>query len=231
MYYYRAMNTSDVPATEPQPGKQPIRYVLFVCNHNAGRSQMAQAFFERYGPDDMRAESAGTEPAREVWPAVVEAMSEVGIDIAGRRPKKLTMEMQLHADWAITMSCGDACPYVATMVEAWDIPDPAGRPIEEVRAIRDGIEAHIRKLIGERIEAIRTDRTAHELRLTRLLPMLADEFAVTKPAEEIRACADAVLEKFDGAHVRTHIMTLAHRQTRECLRRDTCDLLPAREGS
>jgi len=215
----------DVPSTEQQPGERPIRYVLFVCNHNAGRSQMAQAFFERYGPEDVRAESAGTEPAPEIWPPVVEAMREVGIELAERKPKKLTIEMQLHADWAITMGCGDACPYVATRVEAWDIPDPAGRPIEDVRAIRDGIEAHIRELIGDRLEAIRTDRTAHEMRLTRLLPMLAKEFGDTKPAEEIRACADAVLEKFDGARVRTHIMTLAHRQTRECLRKDTCDLL------
>ena len=163
---------------------------------------MAQAFFERYGPEDVRAESAGTEPAQEIWPAVVEVMREVGIDIAGRRPKRLTVEMQIHADWAITMGCGDACPYVATMVEAWDVPDPAGRPIEEVRAIRDGVEAHIRELIEERLDAIRTDRTAHELRLTRLLPMLADEFADTKPAEEIRACADAVLAGFDGTHHR-----------------------------
>ena len=225
------MNTGDGPITEQQPDKRPIRYVLFVCNHNAGRSQMAQAFFERYGPEDVRAESAGTEPATEIWLPVVEAMREVGIDLDGREPKKLTLKMQLHADWAITMGCGDACPYVATAVEAWDIPDPAGRPIEDVRAIRDGIEAHVQELIAQRLDAIRTDRTAHELRLTRLLRLLADEFAEAKPAEEIRACADAVLEKFDGARVRTRIMTLAHRQTRECLRRDTCALLTAPEGS
>ena len=139
--------------------------------------------------------------------------------------------MQLHADWAITMGCGDACPYVPTMVEAWDIPDPADKPIEDVRAIRDGIEAHIRELIEQRLDAIRSDRTAHALRLTRLLPLLADEFADTKPAEEIRVCADAVLGGFDGVPVRTHIMTLAHRQTRECLRQDTCDLLATQEGS
>jgi arsenate reductase len=189
---------------------------------------MAQAFLERYGPDDVRAESAGTEPSREVWPPVVEAMREVGFDLEQRRPKKLTLEMQLHADWAITMGCGDACPYVASTVEAWDIPDPAGRPIEDVRAIRDRIDARVQELITDRLDAIRTDRTVHELRLTRLLPMLAREFGETKPAEEIRACADAVLERFDGARVRSHIMTLAHRQTRECLRWDTCDLLTAR---
>ena len=224
------MNASDL-STEEQRGEQSIRYVLFVCNHNAGRSQMAQAFFERYGPEDVRAESAGTEPAPEIWPPVVEVMREAGFDLSARKPKKLTLEMQLHADWAITMGCGDACPYVPTIVQAWDIPDPAGRPIEEVRAIRDGIQAQIRELIAVRLQAIRADRTAHEFRLRRLLPMLAEEFAATRSPEEIRACADAVLEGFDGARVRSHVMILAHRQTRECLRRDTCDLTAALEGS
>ncbi len=118
-----------------------VKHVLFVCNHNAGRSQMAQAFFERYAPDDVRAESAGSSPARQVWPEVVEAMREVGIDLSERKPKKLLLEMQLHADWAVTMGCDDACPYVPTIVEAWSIPDPAGLPLEEVHAIRDSIEA------------------------------------------------------------------------------------------
>jgi len=224
------VSTSDV-TTEDGRGEQPVRHVLFVCNHNAGRSQMAQAFFERYGPEDVRAESAGTEPAPEIWPPVVQAMSEAGFDLAARKPKKLTLEMQLHADWAITMGCGDACPYVPTMVEAWDIPDPAGRPIEDVRAIRDGIQEQIRELIAIRLDAIRSDRTAHELRLARLLPMLDEEFAATRSREEIRACADAVLAGFDGARVRSHVMTLAYRQTRECLRRDTCDLIAAKEAS
>ena len=214
-----------MPTDEARDEQRPIRYLLFVCNHNAGRSQMAQAFFERYGPEDVRAESAGTEPVPEVWPVVIEAMREVGIDISGRRPTKLLLEMQLHADWAITMGCGDACPYVPTSVEAWDIPDPAGRSIEDVRAIRGGIEDHVRELIAERLESIRTDRTSHQIRLARLLPMLADEFADIKPAEEIRSCADAVLHSLDGARVRSHILTLAHRQTRECLRQQTCHLL------
>jgi arsenate reductase len=214
------MDSDEDPAAQRQ-----LRYVLFVCLHNAGRSQMAQAFFERDSPEDVVAESAGTEPADEISPVVVEAMRESGIDISGRRPKRLSLEMQLHADWAVTMGCGDACPYVASAVEAWDIPDPAGRPIEDVRAIRDGIEAQVRELLATRLEVIRTDRTAHQLRLERLLPKLVEEFADTKPAEEIRACADAVLQGFEGARVRTHILTLAHRQTRECLRQETCHLL------
>ena len=131
-----------------------MKHVLFVCTHNAGRSQMAQAFFERQAPAGMRAESAGSEPAREVWPAAVEVMREVGIDIAGRKPRMLTREMQLRADWAVTMGCGDACPYVPTLVEEWDIPDPAGRPLDEVRAIRDLVADHVRRLIAGRLHEI-----------------------------------------------------------------------------
>ena len=129
-----------------------MKNVLFVCNHNAGRSQMAQAFFERLAPDDVRAESAGSSPARQVWPEVLEVMREVGIELAERKPKKLLAEMQLHADWAVTMGCDDACPYVPTTVEAWSIPDPAGRSLEEVRAIRDSIEAHVRELIDTKLD-------------------------------------------------------------------------------
>ena len=137
-----------------------MKYVLFVCTHNAGRSQMAQAFFERHAPPDIRAESAGQEPADEVWPEVVEAMREIGIDLSDRRPKKLTVEMQLHADWAITLACGAQCPYVPSTVEDWDIPDPAGKPLEEVRAIRDAVEGRVMDLIDTRLDAIRADSTS-----------------------------------------------------------------------
>ena len=202
-----------------------MKYVLFVCNHNAGRSQMAQAFFERLAPEDVRAESAGSNPADQVWPEVIEVMREIGLDLAGRKPKKLLPEMQLHADWAVTMGCDDACPYVPTMVEAWEIPDPAGRPLEEVRVIRDTIEAHVRELVEDRLDAIRSDPTAHRVRLQRLLPQLAEEFEESRSAEDIRACADAVLARFDDAPVRSHVLTLAHRLTSECLRRDRCDAL------
>jgi hypothetical protein len=163
--------------------------VPFVCNHNAGRSQMAQAFFERYSPNDMRA------------------------------------EVQLHADRAVPMGCADACPYVASAVDAWDITDPAGRPLDEVRAIRDGIQADMRELIAVHADEVRSDGTAHQLRLARLLPMLAEEFADTRSPEEIRACADAILDRFDGLPVRTHLITLAHRSARRCLRSPTCGAL------
>ncbi|HTA97148.1 MAG TPA: arsenate reductase ArsC [Solirubrobacteraceae bacterium] len=138
--------------TASDPTESPVRYVLFVCNHNAGRSQIAQAVFERYGPADVRAESAGTEPATAIWPTVVEVMREIGLDLSGRTPKKLTVEMQQHANWAVTMGCGDACPYVPSIVEEWDIPDPAGKPLEEVRAIRNQIQQQVRELIAAHID-------------------------------------------------------------------------------
>jgi protein-tyrosine-phosphatase len=186
---------------------------------------MAQAFFERHAPDDVRAESAGSEPASAVWPGVITAMDEVGIDLSGRKPRKLLREMQLHADWAVTMGCGDACPYVPTTVEDWDVPDPAGRPIGEVRDIRDEIEARVRDLLENRADDIRSDRTAHQLRLERLLPALASEFEGLRSPGEIRACADAVLARYDDVPVRSFVMTLAHRRTRECLRAERCDAL------
>lgn len=147
-----------------------MKYVLFVCTHNAGRSQIAQAFFEQYAPDDVRAESAGDQPADAVWPNVVAAMAEVGIDIAKRRPKKLDLE------------------------------------------------AKVKELIGTRLDAIRNDGTAHSMRLQRLLPSLIEDFGAEKPAEEIRACADLMLQPFDDAPVRSFVLTLARRNAQECLR-------------
>ena len=200
-----------------------VKYVLFVCNHNAGRSQMAQALFERHAPDDVRAESAGSAPAKQLWPNVVDAMREIGIDVSGRRPRKLTVEMQLHADWAVTMGCGDACPYVPTRVEDWDIDDPADQPIEAVRDIRDEIEDRVRGLIDGRLPDIRSDSTAHQLRLMRLLPDLAREFEGQRSDQEIRACADAILGDYQEAPVRSFVMTIAHKRTRQCLAAETCD--------
>jgi protein-tyrosine-phosphatase len=204
-----------------------MKYVLFICTHNAGRSQMAQAFFERHAPEDVRAESAGSDPASQLWPEVVEVMGEVGIDLAGRRPRKLTLEMQLHADWALAMGCGDVCPYVPTMVESRDIPDPAGRPIEVVREIRDQVEEHVNRLIVERLDEIQADRSAHQFRLRKMLPTLVAEFAGVRSPEEIRACADAILDRYDDVPVRSHILSLANRAARDCLRREHCDALAA----
>jgi arsenate reductase (thioredoxin) len=202
-----------------------MKYVLFVCTHNAGRSQIAQALLERYGPEDVRAESAGSQPAGRVWPEVVGVMQEIGIDISARKPKRLSVEMQLHADWAITMGCGEACPYVPTTVDDWDIADPAGRSLEEVREIRELIDERVRDLALNRIDAIRLDATAHRLRLTKLLPALIEEFGERRQAEVIRGCADRILEDYDDVPIRSHILTLAHKQTRDCLRQERCDVL------
>jgi arsenate reductase (thioredoxin) len=195
-----------------------MKYVLFVCTQNAGRSQMAQAFFERHGPADVRAESAGDAPAAEVHTVVVEAMREVGIDLSDRRPKKLTLEMQLHADWAITLACGAQCPYVPTTVEDWDIDDPAGRSLEDVRAIRDEIEARVIDLAEDRIETIREDRRQHRMRLAQLVPGLVEEFSGRLSDQEIRLIADEILETYDEAPVRSFVLTLANRRAREILK-------------
>jgi arsenate reductase (thioredoxin) len=195
-----------------------MKYVLFVCTQNAGRSQMAQAFFERHGPADVRAESAGDAPAARVHTVVVEAMREVGIDLSDRRPKKLTLEMQLHADWAITLACGAQCPYVPTTVEDWDIDDPAGRSLEDVRAIRDEIEARVIDLAEDRIETIREDRRQHRMRLAQLVPGLVEEFSGRLSDQEIRLIADEILETYDEVPVRSFVLTLANRRAREILK-------------
>jgi len=198
-----------------------MRYVLFVCTQNAGRSQIAQAFFERHGPDDVRAESAGDAPASEVHPVVVEAMREVGIDLSNRRPKKLTLEMQLHADWAITLACGAQCPYVPTTIEDWPIDDPAGQPLEEVRSIRDDIEARVIDLAQDRIEAIRADHRQHKMRLAQLVPGLIREFKGRLSDQEIRQIADELLVSYDDVPVRSFVLTLANRRAREIIKQRT----------
>jgi arsenate reductase len=207
-----------MPSGCQQAEEEAMKYVLFVCTHNDGRSHMAQAFFEQHAPPDIRAESAGQEPAGQVWPEVVEAMSEVGLDLSARRPQKLTVEMQLHADWAITLACGAQCPYVPTTVEDWDIPDPAGRPLDEVREIRDALEGRVKDLLEHRIDAIRSDRTAHQVRLLRLLPMLVEEFGATHSEDEVRAAADAALAEYQDVPVRSFVMAIAHRRARDALR-------------
>jgi hypothetical protein len=148
-------------------------------------------------------------------------MREVGIDLSAARPKKLTVETQLHADWAITLACGATCPYVPTTVEDWDVPDPAGRPLDEVRVIRDQIELRVTDLLEQRADEIRADRTAHQLRLQALLPGLIERFPEL-PDEEIRACADAVLSEYVDVPVRSFVMAIADRRARECLASGGC---------
>ena len=123
---------------------------LFVCLHNAGRSQMSQALFERAAEGRHRALSAGTTPADSVHPEVVEVMRELGIELADREPKLLTRELAEQADVVVTMGCGDECPYVpGRRYVDWDLEDPKGRPLDEVRATRDDIDRRVKELVEE----------------------------------------------------------------------------------
>jgi len=122
--------------------------VLFVCLHNAGRSQISQALFERAAAGKHTALSAGTTPAERVHPEVVEIMHEIGIDLSDRHPKLLTRELSEQADLIVTMGCGEECPYIpGKRYLDWELPDPKGRPIAEVRAIRDEIARRTRTLV------------------------------------------------------------------------------------
>jgi arsenate reductase len=126
-----------------------MKRVIFACVHNAGRSQMAAAFFSAMA-DPARAEgvSAGTRPAGQVHPEVVDVMREVGIDLTSRTPQQLTDELAGRADVLVTMGCGEECPYVAGLVrEDWPLPDPKGQPPERVRKIRDEIRSRVAALI------------------------------------------------------------------------------------
>ena len=124
--------------------------VLFLCVHNAGRSQMALGWFRQLAGDRAIAWSAGSEPADRVHPVAVEAMAEVGIDISAEHPQRWTEAGIAEADVVVTMGCGDTCPYVpGTRYEDWPLDDPAGQGIEVVRPIRDEIEQRVRKLLAE----------------------------------------------------------------------------------
>jgi arsenate reductase len=123
--------------------------VLFVCLQNAGRSQMSQALFAKAAGARHRSRSAGTTPADHVHPEVLEVMRELGIDLADRVPQPLTAELARWADVMVTMGCGDQCPSVpGTRYIDWELPDPAGQPLDEVRATRDEIARRVRELLG-----------------------------------------------------------------------------------
>jgi arsenate reductase (thioredoxin) len=127
-----------------------MKTVIFACVHNAGRSQMSAAFFNLLSdPARARAISAGTQPADRVHPVVVEAMKEVGIDLSGARPQRLTEELARGAQLLVTMGCGDECPYVPGLrIDDWPLPDPKGQALEQVRATRDDIRRRVAALLA-----------------------------------------------------------------------------------
>jgi len=127
-----------------------MAHALFVCLHNAGRSQMSQALFERVADGRHTAASAGTQPGERVHPQVVDAMRELDVDIADRKPQALTRELAEQADLVVTMGCGDECAYIpGKRYIDWDLQDPAGLPLDEVRAIRDEIARRVNELVLE----------------------------------------------------------------------------------
>jgi len=131
-----------VPADRPQ--------VLFVCVHNAGRSQMAAGLLSRHAGERIDVRSAGSDPAETLNPAAVEAMAEVGIDITAERPRLLADDFVREADAVVTMGCGDSCPfYPGKRYEDWELEDPAGKDLETVRRIRDEIDARVKALAAE----------------------------------------------------------------------------------
>lgn len=127
-----------------------MAHVLFVCLHNAGRSQISRALFEHAAGGRHRADSAGTTPAAHVHPEVRDVMLELGVDLSDRTPQKLTTALAERADIVVTMGCGDECPYIpGTRYIDWDLPDPKGRPLDDVRATRDEIKRRVVELLAE----------------------------------------------------------------------------------
>lgn len=128
--------------------------VLFVCVHNAGRSQMAAGYLRDLGGDRVDVRSAGSEPKEQINPVAIEAMAEEGIDIAGNTPKILTVDAVRESDVVITMGCGDACPiFPGKRYEDWELEDPAGKDLETVRRVRDDIRARVEALLAELVPA------------------------------------------------------------------------------
>jgi arsenate reductase len=133
-----------------------IPEVLFVCVHNAGRSQMAAALLEQHAQGRVRVRSAGSAPANEINPSVVAAMAEVGLDISKELPKRVSDEAVQEADVVITMGCGDACPiFPGKRYLDWELPDPAGKRVDDVRPIRDEIDRRVKALLEELVSAVK----------------------------------------------------------------------------
>ena len=126
-----------------------MKTALFICVHNSGRSQMAEAFFNQMAKGKAKAISAGSQPADKVNPTVVKAMREVGFDISRNKPKLLTLEMMEGISLAVTMGCENACPYTTAETRDWDLEDPKDKSIEEVRKIRDEIKSKVQELLQE----------------------------------------------------------------------------------
>jgi arsenate reductase (thioredoxin) len=140
------------------PGESAVPEVLFVCVHNAGRSQMAAALLDHHAQGRVHVRSAGSEPTDQINPAVIAALAEWGIDVTQEFPKPLTDEVARAADVIVTMGCGDACPvYPGKRYLDWQLDDPAGQPLDFVRRVRDDIDGRVRALIDELAPAMSSE--------------------------------------------------------------------------
>ena len=202
-----------------------MRYFLLVCTHNAGRPQMARAFFERHAPDGIRAESAGEDPAREIWPGVVEAVAEVGIDIAKRRPKKLLTEMQLHARLGRDARLRRAMPLRSrqrSRTGTFPIPPACRSNGCDRSAMRSSAGCATLRRTGSRRSEATAARTTPA---SRACSGACLRLSSASLGGADCACAHAILDDDNEVPIRSTIMTLATRQARERLRAERRDVL------
>ncbi len=211
--------------------KESMRYVLFICTQNAGRSQMAEAFFNSLAPPDLRAESAGQLPGRGGTSRGRRGDGRGRLRPLGRVPKKLTVEMQLHADWASRSPAADRAPTCPRPSKTGTSPDPAGKPSRRFARSVTISARRVEQLLVHHADDIRADRTAHEERLVSLLPRLDREFGGMRTREEIRACAGCGPQPLRRRAGPDPVLTLAERRATACLRADLCTSWPRRKAS
>jgi len=204
----------------PGRGGGPMGTVVFACVHNAGRSQMAAAWFNQLAPPGLRAVSAGTRPADQVHPEVVQAMAEAGIDLARVRPKSLTDELAAEAALLVTMGCGEDCPTVAVPRQEWPVADPAGRPLDQVRAIRDELRERVVALLAELDDpAADQDLGAGERAVVhRVLRALQARFGPLLGAGRVERVVREEVRRLRGGQARVFLDVLVERHARERLR-------------
>lgn len=202
------------------PGGSHMRNVVFGCVHNAGRSQMAASLFNRSAPPGWRAVSAGTtRPADHVHPRVVDVMAEIGVDLSTAQPRLLTPEMAEEAELLVTMGCGEECPNVPVPRQDWPVADPAGRPLDEVRTIRDELRDRVTALVVELHDMPDTDLDDDEQAAVHpAIDQLHTRFLRLLGRERVERVVEEEVRRFRSASVRTFMDILVCRHARERLR-------------
>ncbi len=201
------------------PGGTRMSTVVFACVHNAGRSQIAASLFNQSAPPGWRAVSAGTRPADHVHPRVVDVMAEVDVDLSTAQPRLLTPGMADEAELLVTMGCGEECPSVPVPRQDWPVADPADRPLDEVRAIRDELRDRVTALVVELDDSADTDLDADErAAVHRAMGQLHTRFFRLLGRERVERVVGEEVRRFRGARVRTFMDVLVCRHARERLR-------------